>query len=63
MKICKSCEEEIPRDRAFESDDEEIFEKVMKLVSDEDVCIECVLTTAVIDQTQSEKYQKNLRWY
>jgi hypothetical protein len=63
MKVCESCGDEIPRGETFESDDEEIFEKVMVLTSERDICLECALTSAVIEQTQSEEYQKKLRWY
>lgn len=63
MKICESCGDEIPRGETFESDDEEIFDKVMEMVMEQDICVECALTSAVIEQTQSEDYQSKLRWY
>lgn len=60
-KICKSCDEEIDERVSFECDDEEIFEAVIELTMDGDICIECALTNAVMDKTMNET--EDLRWY
>lgn len=49
---CICCEEVIDENVSFESDDEEIFEAVMLDVMNNDICVECALTNAVIDQCQ-----------
>lgn len=51
---CQSCGDPIDDNVTFKSDDEEIFEAVMFDVMNKDICVECALTNAVIDQCQKE---------
>jgi hypothetical protein len=48
---CECCEEEIDARQSFECDDEEIFEAVISKTKQRNLCIECALTSAVIEQT------------
>lgn len=51
---CKCCGDRIDENVTFQSDDEEIFKAVMFDVMNKDICIECALTNAVIEQWQKE---------
>lgn len=48
---CTVCPDIIDGNASFESDDEEIFEAVMREINEKDICVECAMANALMNQT------------